>query len=103
MGSPSTGLRMSRRSDRGRRRARRARGNGRQRPDGLAEPVNSTAPVSRYLQIIGTARLRNGERPFAAVVWGPLVTLDQEGSPCEDLRLKTEAALAAVASKQRQN
>lgn len=95
---------MSRRSDRSRRRARRARGNGYQRPDGLAEPVDPTAPVSRYLQVIGTARFRSGDRPFAAVVWGPLINLgESDASPSEELRLKTDAVLAAVASKQRPN
>jgi hypothetical protein len=95
---------MSRRSDRSRRRARRERSNGRQRPDGPAGPLDRTATVSHYLQVIGTARLRTGDRPFAAVVWGPLVTLSEsDASPCEELRPKTEAALAAVASKQRPN
>ena len=95
---------MSRRSDRNRRRARRERSNGRQRPEGLAEPFDRIAAISHYLQVIGTARLRSGDRPFAAVVWGPLVTLrDSEALPCEELRRKTEAVLAAIASKLHQN
>ena len=51
------------------------------------------------------ARARDdGATFFAAVVWGPLVALrDSDASPCEGLRLQTEAVLAAVASKQRQN
>jgi hypothetical protein len=95
---------VSRRSDRSRRRARRARGNGRQHPDSPAEPVDRTAAVSRFLQVIGTARFRSGDRLFSAFVWGPPATLrESDASPGEDLRLKTEAILAAVASKLRQN
>jgi hypothetical protein len=62
------------------------------------------AAVTRYLQVVGTARFRSGDRPFAAVVWGPLITLRESGvSPSEELRLRTEAVIAAVASKQRPN
>ncbi len=64
----------------------------------------SQRPISRYLQVIGTARFRSGDGLFAAVVWGPLVTLrESDASPCEELRLQTEAILVAVVSKQRQN
>jgi hypothetical protein len=52
------------------------------------EPFDRTGAVSHYLKVIGTARLRSGDWPFASRHAGPLVTVGDGASPCE--RAQTE-------------
>ena len=96
---------MSRRKNRRRRAARRERTATPRSPvESHATAGEGAATWLRRLTILATARLRTGDRPFAGLVWGPLVTLcaQSERRPAE-LRLRTETEVLARVEKEREN
>ena len=95
---------MSRRSNRQRRRSRKTRIRSDPSVERPPEPVDTAVAFGRYRQTVATMRLRNGERPFSELAWGPVVHVEPTNvDPGGELRRNTAATVVEQTSKQRAN
>ena len=95
---------MSRRSNRQRRRSRKTRIRSDPSVERPPEPFDAAVSGGRYPQTLGKMRLRNGDRPFADLAWGPVIHVEPSNTdPGGELRRNTEAMLLEQTSKQRAN